>query len=107
MMELGTISSWVAIGITVLLALYTWYANSQRATKSEVGDHGNRLTKLESAVESLPNKDTFHRLELDVTEIKGTNRVHEEKLNAIGATTQRIEKWLLDNSEPKTTRKTR
>ena len=103
-MEPGTISSWVAIGTTILLAVYTWFATSQRATKTDITTHSARLAAVEAELKSMPTKDSFHQLELAVAEVKGTVRAQEKELNTISATTTRIEKWLLDSSTKRTAR---
>jgi hypothetical protein len=109
-MDIGTASSWVAVGLTLIVTIYTWYSNTQRVTKDEVKDHSDRITVLESDVKSMPTrmptKDAFHQLELAVAEVKGNIRAQEKELNAIFATLQRIEKWLLESTTP-TTKRTR
>lgn len=104
-MEWGTTSSWVAIGVTIGLAFYTWYANSRRATAEDVSSLQNRLTTLEAEVKSMPSMDAFHKLEIVVTRVEGHQRVFDAELKPIAAAVGRIEKFLIESVTPKSTRK--
>lgn len=98
---------WIAAAallFTVINALYLYISQASRATKGDVREHGDRLTMLEAKVDSLPSKDGFHRLELDVADVKGSQRVMEAELKPIASAVQRIEKFLLETAN-KSTRK--
>jgi hypothetical protein len=98
---------WIALAALVFAignSLYLYISTASRATKGEVSKHGERLTMLEARVDSLPSKDGFHRLELDVADVKGSQRVMEAELKPIASAVQRIEKFLLETAN-KSTRK--
>ncbi len=96
--------SLAALIFTVGNALYLYISTASRATKGDVTKHGERLTMLEAQVASLPSKDGFHRLELDVADVKGSQRVMEAELKPIAASVQRIEKFLLESVNKSTKR---
>lgn len=102
-MDFGTMSSWVAIGVTLVLAIYTWYAHAQRTTKGDIADVQSQIdkqaisiTQLQTEMKSLPTKDAFHQLELAVTEVKGGMNVLEAEIRPIALAVRRIEQFLID-----------
>ena len=98
---------WIALAALVFTignSLYLYISNTSRARQADLNKHGDRLTKLEARVDALPSKDGFHRLELDVADVKGSQRVMEAELKPIAASVQRIEKFLLETAN-KSTRK--
>lgn len=96
-MDVGTLSSWVALAVTVLVTIYTWYSNSQRADKEDIRRHEVRLTQIESKVGSLPDKDAFHKVEMAVTEMRGGMKVLEAEFKPTASSVKRIEDYLLNN----------
>lgn len=95
----GWLIAGLALGWSVLNTAYTWYNNTQSATKRDVDQHGKDISGLQSDIKSLPTKDAFHQLEISVTRLEGQSTAQGKELQAIAATTQRIEKWLLDSSQ--------
>lgn len=87
------IRDYVAIASLALTA-FALLAAFFRASKDEVRKHADRLTKIEAALEALPSKDGFHKLELDVSEVKGSMRVLEEGLKPLAAGMARIERFM-------------
>jgi Protein of unknown function (DUF2730) len=87
------VRDYVAI-ISLALTVFTLFAAFFRASKDEVRKHGDRLTLIESQLSSLPSKDSFHKLELDVSEVKGSMRVLEEGLKPLAASMARIERFM-------------
>ena len=89
---------WVALAalaFTVINTMAIYIVNASKLTKGHVESHEGRLTKLESDVKALPSKDAFHRLELDVSEVKGSVRVLETELKPMASSLVRIENFLL------------
>lgn len=54
-----------------------------------------RLAQVEVRLEQLPDKDSVHRLDIAVTEIRGKIDTQGEALKAVGATASRVEEFLL------------
>ena len=79
---------------TLALTLFTLFAAFFRASKDTVSKHAERLTIIEAQLASLPSKDSFHKLELDVSEVKGSMRVLEEGLKPLSAGMARIERFM-------------
>ena len=103
------VRDYVALG-SLALTLITLVAAFFRASKDEVRKHADRLTLIESQLNSLPSKDSFHKLELDVSEVKGSMRVLEEGLKPLSAGMARIERFMdqitfESSSKPKVIRK--
>lgn len=102
-MDIGTMAQWAGVAVTILLALYTWYAHAQRTTKGDIADVQSQIDKqaisinqLQTEMRSLPTKDAFHQLELAVTEVKGGMKVLETEIRPIALSVRRIEQFLID-----------
>lgn len=58
-----------------------------------------KVDQLERELQHMPTKEQVHRLELNVTEMKGDLRVTSEGMQTVKATTSRMEAWLLESSK--------
>lgn len=104
-METRDIIAEVALAWAVISTVYIFLANTSRASKKDMAEnqaavdgalkkHSERLTKLEAVIDGLPSKDSFHKLELDVSDVKGSMRVLEEGLKPLAAGMMRIERFI-------------
>jgi len=88
---------WIALAALlfgVLNALYLYVSQSRRATKADIDNHGERLTKIEATIATLPSKDSFHALEMNVESVKGSIRVLEEGLKPVQNGIGRLERFI-------------
>lgn len=67
----------------------------KEAGQSSRAELAGRLGNVEAALQHLPDKDSVHRLDLAVTEIRGKIDTQGETLKAVGATASRVEEFLL------------
>jgi hypothetical protein len=85
----------------VALSLYTLMTARNRKDVGNLQDastdHENRLTKLESTVEHLPDGDTVHELQLSMVEMKGQLAVIVERVAPIKAIAERLQETLLEH----------
>ena len=102
---------------TILIAVALLWLRSQFATKGEIAtrdaEHAGamkaimhdidqleaRMATAEAELSHLPDKDTTHRLEVNFTELRGEMRALSETMKAIGATSSRLESFLLERSK--------
>ena len=57
----------------------------------------NRLSAVEGEIKHLPTKDQVHALHLGMMEINGKVREQSQVLEAVKATAQRVENFLLEH----------
>jgi Protein of unknown function (DUF2730) len=107
LMEFNQIMPELALGFTILSFIYTWYNNAQSATKKEVEDHGRAIASIEATLKSMPNQEAFHKLQLDVVEMRGEQRVFAEQIKPIGKSIVRIEEFLLSEVQAAPAKRTR
>lgn len=93
----GWLIAGLALGWSVLNTAYTWYNNTQSATKRDVDQHGRDINQLQITIQNMPTKDSFHQLEISVTRLEGQSTAQGKELQAIFGAVQRIEKYLLDD----------
>lgn len=78
---IAAVISMVMTGVMALLS-------KTYAKREEVDELKNKLTSLESKINSLPTVEQFHRVELAVTEVSGDVKEIKAAMKAIGNTTQ-------------------
>jgi hypothetical protein len=105
-MELDTLLKLAALAMSVASFAYAWTSARSKATaeKVEAIDQRviavtGRVTKLESDIEHLPDKDTLHRLEIAIAEMSGEMRVLAEKINPVSAISERLQDYLLERGK--------
>lgn len=95
-------------GPTVALATLVYTINSQRKkASSEALDRidermtraENRVTRLEGQIDSLPDRDVTHRLELSLSEMRGELKVLAQRLEPVAATSERLQEYLLEQAK--------
>ncbi len=87
------IKDYVAIA-SFILTLITLVVASLRASKDEMRRYADRLTVVESKIAAMPSKDNMHKLELDLSELKGSVRVMEETIKPLVVGINRIEDFI-------------
>ncbi|MBN9334700.1 DUF2730 family protein [Devosia sp.] len=58
-----------------------------------------RVSKLETIVEQMPDKDSMHRLELGLERVAGQLNTMNERLNPIDNLSRRLQEVLLDKTK--------
>lgn len=100
----------VATFITAIISgIYAWITGRDKATQKELRDLRDdlqnmerRISRAESEMAHLPDKESVHRVELAVSGMRGDLRTISESWKPVGKTVQRLEEFLLEmgNSEP-------
>lgn len=86
----------LALVVTVINMVYTYYSQAQRATRKDVDDHTRDIATMKAQLANLPDQNAFHKLELAVMEIRGEQRVLGAETKPIGVSVKRIEEFLLN-----------
>lgn len=108
----------LASAATLLWAIYLFVRGARKeeldavrtdivAVRAELKEHkddgsasrqalSERVGHIETVLGQMPDKDTVHRLEVSVTEIRGDIKAQGETLSAVKATTNRVEDFLLN-----------
>jgi hypothetical protein len=111
-MEYSTLVALAFGAISAANIVVSWLVASRKPTKDELRKHGDRLAELDKRLGEvdqrlsiLPSQDSFHQLELAVTEMKGGMKVLEAETRPIAEAVKRIENFLL--SPPQSSKRTR
>lgn len=73
-------------------------ATAVRAVDVRVAQAETRLTRVEGEIDNLPDKDSAHRLELSLSEVKGELKVLAQRLEPVAATSNRLQEFLLEQA---------
>jgi Protein of unknown function (DUF2730) len=104
-MDFGSMTvAGLALAFTVINTIYGWYSGTQRATKAEVEKHGHAIVALQAELKSMPSQENFHKLQLDVVEMRGEQRLFSEQIKPLVSGIKRIEEFLLDTVKSSTPR---
>ncbi len=98
---IGAISGIIAIGSI----FYTWVTSRATANSAALETIGKDMTvlarrvdKLDTEIQHLPDKDTVHKMEVAMAEIRGEIGQMSESAKATQRTVQRIENHLMGTS---------
>jgi uncharacterized coiled-coil protein SlyX len=85
-----------------VVATYRSKAASDRVSSIEtkVRTLEVQATRIEGLVEHLPDQDALHRMELTFEKMQGSMNVMAEKLKAVAAIADRLQEFLVSQSEP-------
>lgn len=104
--------AWAPIIISMLALATTWGVAMRGARRSEtlaletsingvrkdLTDVAERVSRAESQIAHLPDKDLTHRLEMAFADMRGDLRVLRAELQPIAATNERLNEFLLDQA---------
>ncbi|UDF29823.1 UNVERIFIED_ORG: DUF2730 domain-containing protein [Roseateles sp. XES5] len=88
---LGLIALLISVGSSVVLFLKS---DAKKAGETLIS-HGSRIQKLEDDMRHMPDKETVHKLQIDLTEMKGQMATMVKSSEATERATRRVEDFLL------------
>ncbi|MPZ57601.1 MAG: DUF2730 family protein [Rhizobiales bacterium] len=102
-MELGTLAPWgstlvalVALGVAIAGNRSKAMSEKMRWLADRVDKVEDRATAIETRLEHLPAKETTHRLEVSMTELRAEVAVLAERIKPVAAVSERLQEFLLD-----------
>ncbi|MGA7673530.1 MAG: DUF2730 family protein [Rhizomicrobium sp.] len=114
-MNADTISNLIQAGLAILSVAALGFGFYVRSTARKqideaiapinetLGEHHDRLVKLEAHWETLPTRDDFHKMAVQFTEVVGEMKAIKARMEAIGDTVkatqssvQRVNDYLLN-----------
>lgn len=101
----------VAFTLGLALAIAGWAIRKGLASQDELraeaetrakADAGidERLSKLETEMDHIPNKESLHRVDLALTELRGEIKVLTERLKPVAAISDRLQEFLIEQAKP-------
>ncbi|MBB4302337.1 hypothetical protein GGD81_001364 [Rhodobium orientis] len=106
---LDEFKTWVGTiggGLGAVSVVYTWLTSRSATNAAELQKHSELLTEttrrvdaIEGEMRHLPDKDTVHKMELAMAEIRGELGQMSASAQATQRTVQRIEAHLLDKEK--------
>jgi hypothetical protein len=105
LMDGGLLATWVGdlialIAIVISINTRVTARNTDKFDKIERDqkDLGDRVSRLETEVEHLPDVEFTHRLELSLTRLEGQILALDEKLKPVAAMAGRMQDVLLEGA---------
>ncbi|RRY17901.1 DUF2730 family protein [Brucella anthropi] len=97
----------LALGIIALGGhVKGWINSGEKQLKDDVSshtgkltDHDRRIQTLENEIKHLPDRDSQHRMEIQLAEMNGRFAALEEKLRPIAATSERLHELLMEQAK--------
>jgi uncharacterized coiled-coil protein SlyX len=105
MMDIGTLAQWAGFFVSFAALAYAVVGNKSKAANTRAAglekradELENRMTKVESALAHLPDKDVTHRLELSLSEMRTEISVLAERIKPVSAISVRLQEVLLEKA---------
>jgi uncharacterized coiled-coil protein SlyX len=92
---LGVIASFVAIN---WLRGQFGTKEEHKETAKKVEALEDRVSKVEGHLDYLPDQASMHRMELDLSGMRGDLNVMAERMKAIASTGERLQEYLVDQA---------
>nr|WP_284701206.1 DUF2730 family protein [Rhodoplanes tepidamans] len=93
-------------GVALATLVYTIVSQRRKANADQLaalgqkfGEADKRLTQIEGRIESLPDRDATHRLELSLAEMRGDLKALTERIGPMAATSARLQNFLLEQAK--------
>ena len=90
--------------LTFALAVWNLVSSGSRKNGRTLEQHGDMLAGLEARVSSveqtirgIPDREDFHKLELQLSKVQGTMQVLTERLRPLEAITERMQELLIES----------
>lgn len=103
------IAPWIAVAIAAASLAFAVYSYRSRAASERVtGIEGRvdkleeRTTRVEAEIRHLPDKDSTHRMELAIGDLRADVRVIAEQLKPVAATSSRLQEYMLEQAKQAT-----
>jgi hypothetical protein len=74
-------------------------AAAAEAVTGRVDQLEQRLVRIESELPHLPDRESVHRLELSVSDMRGDMRAMAERMTTVSETSRRLQEWLLEQGK--------
>lgn len=91
---LGLIALLISVGSSIVLFLKS---DAKKATET-LATQDRRIQRLEDQIQHLPNKDTVHQLQIDLTEMKGQMASMVKSTEGTERATRRVEDFLMSKT---------
>ncbi|SCM75427.1 conserved hypothetical protein [uncultured Pleomorphomonas sp.] len=100
----------VAFAFGLALTIAGWAIRkglaSQDELRAEAGTRARadaeideRLSRLETEMDHIPNKESLHRVDLTLTELRGEIQVLTERLKPVAAISDRLQEFLIEQAK--------
>ena len=105
-MDSGTMAQWAAVGISLVSFIMAIIAARATRHKEEIATittllatATERLTRVENDLQHMPDKDRFHRMEIQLTELSGQLKVMDANLKPVSAIASRLQDVLMEGGK--------
>jgi len=103
MMELGSTGQWAGVLLSALAIAISIVSARASRNRGEIEQLGKRLdatedrvTRVESEIAHLPDKDTAHRMEMAIARLEGRLETMDERLKPVAAMASRMQDVMLE-----------
>ncbi|OKP69616.1 hypothetical protein BTE77_27895 [Ensifer adhaerens] len=97
-MDLQNLMPWLsftALAISIGTSITTFFTSGAKSNAAKLAEHDQRLSTLENDMKHMPDKESVHKLQLDLAEMNGHLAVLAKSTEATERTTRRMEEYLL------------
>jgi NADH dehydrogenase FAD-containing subunit len=102
MMDIQPLMPWLsffALVISVGSSVTMFMTSGAKKNATTLSDHESRISKVENDIKHMPDKESVHKLQLDLTEMKGQIGIMAKSSEVTERTTRRVEEFLLSRRD--------
>ncbi len=101
-MEIGNFAQWGSLILAGLAFVISMFAGNRKAlserfakAEEKIEKIDDRVAKLEGEINHLPDKNSFHIMQLAMSEMRGDLNVMVERLKPVAAISERLQEFLV------------
>jgi len=108
-MDLSIIMPWITAALAIIALLghaKSFFGSEAKQAAAEIGvlketvdSQARRLQSVENDISHLPDRDSWHRLELSMTRLSGRLDTMDERLTQVAAISERMQELLLEQAK--------
>lgn len=103
-MPVSDFKDWLSvfsIAVSLGTIVYAWLTRTGREAHDKVEKLEDRVSRLEGEFNHLPDRDSVHRMELSLSELRGELKAMSERLTPVSAIADRLQEFLLEAAKHK------
>jgi len=103
-MPVSDLKDWLSVIAAVVslgTLIYAWMTRTGREAHDKVEKLEDRVARLEGEFNHMPDRDSVHRMELSLSELRGELKAMAERLTPVASIADRLQEFLLEAARHK------
>ncbi|WP_375619022.1 DUF2730 family protein [Bartonella sp. AC134YNZD] len=101
-LDISVANGWLSLLLSIVAicgVLKAYFSSGAREILKDVVDLKERVQKLETEMDFLPDRDAMQRLEVNMERLNGRLNTLSAQLQPVAAISERLQEFLLENAK--------